>query len=340
MAKPSVVLAAILACAALLLGCAVSTTVAVSEAPEATPVPTLAPTPTPTPTFVPTPTPAPTPFSIAWVSDTQEYAANNVDAYCSMTKWIADTREARATALYIHTGDAVGGSYRTYQWENMLQANALLPADLPKITVAGNHDIIRYEPSYKPFIAYRPDTDFDESRAFGEGFTYYMTLTAGGVKLLVISLCYGEEVEAADWINEVCKTYSDHYGILALHAYMNKMGSGSARDYLFKPVIARCPNLKLVLCGHEHGVGYRADNLDDDGDGVSERTVHQLLFNLQDYAATETGFVRMLRFDPDADTIQVETYSPYLDQYGCRYDPFGASHTLPHAGMGDYRTKP
>ena len=93
----------------LLIGCAVAapqtataepTAPAASEAPEATPEPT------------PTAAPEPTPFSFAWMSDTQEYAANRSDIFNGMMQWITDSQAEYNTILTIRTGDIIRGSYK------------------------------------------------------------------------------------------------------------------------------------------------------------------------------------------------------------------------------------
>jgi hypothetical protein len=52
------------------------------------------------------------------------------------------------------------------------------------------------------------------------------------------------------------------------------------------------------------------------------------------------GYLRLLRFDPNADTIEVVTYSPVLDRYGYEVavggDRFGGSKILDDAGLRDF----
>ena len=51
------------------------------------------------------------------------------------------------------------------------------------------------------------------------------------------------------------------------------------------------------------------------------------------------GYLRILRFDPKQDTIEVITYSPYLDKFGCEQnfgDGFGESKLLEHTGLQLY----
>ncbi len=324
----------------LLIGCAVAapqtaapepTAPAASEAPEATPEPT------------PIATPEPTPFSFAWMSDTQEYAANRSDIFNGMMQWITDSQAEYNTILTIHTGDMIRGSYKDYQWDNMKAAFALLPKDMRILTVGGNHDLESFWDQYTPYLEHRPDTDLDKSGFFDEdGYARYTTFEAGGVKFLVFSISYGYEREAESWINETCQKYADHFAILCFHSYLDPGGYSSVGRYLLDSVVGANPNIRMVLCGHEPGTAYLPVEFDDNKDGVMDRTVFQMMFNLQHEKDGGGGYLRILRFDPKQDTIEVITYSPYLDKFGCEQnfgDGFGESKLLEHAGLQAFDQK-
>jgi len=314
--------------------------------PQKDAAPTDLPTPEATPTPVPTPEPTPEPvaFTIAWMSDTQAYTAANSDVFGRMTQWINDTQSEYNTVLFVHTGDIVYNAFRDYEWQNGIAAFANLPEGMHLVTCAGNHDQVPdYNPA-TPFLDYRPDTDFDPAHAFDEkGYNYYTTFTAGGANIIVFSLAYGMELDAADWINEVCKQYSDHYAILAMHNYMFLGGYSSVGERLIERAVKQSPNVRLVLCGHERGMQYIPETLDDNGDGAPDRTVHQMMMNVQDDPTNGVGYLRLLRFDPLADTIEVITYSPILDRYGYDVpvggDGFGERKILEDAGVGDFLTQ-
>jgi hypothetical protein len=313
-----------------------------AEANQDRPEPTETPVPTQEPT--PEPTPAPTAFTIAWMSDTQVYTAANSDVFGRMTQWIADTQQEDNTVLTVHTGDLVYNAYREYEWDNAAAAFTNLPEGMRIVTCAGNHDELPdYDPA-TPYLDHRPDTDFDPAHAYDEkGFSYYTTFSAGGVPVIVFSIAYGMEVDAENWINEVCKAYSDHYAILCMHNYMFLGGYSSVGKRLIENVVKQSPNVRLVLCGHERGMQYIPEVLDDNGDGTPDRTVHQMMMNVQDDQTNGVGYLRLLRFDPAADTIEVITYSPVLDRYGYEVavggDRFGGNKILEDAGLRDFLTQ-
>ncbi len=309
---------------------------------ETTVTPLQTVTPDPTATSEPTPTkePEPTPFSVAWMSDTQEYAANNNDVFCAMTQWIADTAEERNTLLTIHTGDIIRSVDYAYQIDNMIEAFSNLPENMMVVTVAGNHDHVAYGNEFTPYLWSRPDTNVEEINSIYDGFVYYMTFEAADVRFLVISVSYGFELLSRDWVNQICAQYSDHYAILCLHSYLTKSDYSTVGTRYIKDVVEPSPNIRLVLCGHIHGVAYMPEAIDDDGDGLPDRTVHQMLFNMQENSDDGLGFMRTLSFDTQADTIGVYTYSPYLDVEGYdgkSNDGFGTDHTLENAGLSEFR---
>lgn len=328
---------------ALLAACSPQEQSGTSQA-QAVRAATEAPLPTPAPTAEPAATPEPTPepeaFSIAWMSDTQIYTAANNDVFGKMTQWICDTQKEYNTVLTVHTGDTVYNAYKEYQWQNAAAAYARLPKGMRILTVAGNHDRLPDYDKNTPYLDHRPDTDFDPKHAGdASGYVYYTTFTAGGVPILVFSLSYGHEVDAIDWINEVCKQYSDHYAVLCLHSYMNFGGYTSIGSRLIEGVVKQSPNIRLVLCGHDGGMLYVPEKLDDNADGKPDRTVHQMMMNLQDDPEKGVGYMRILRLDPKADTLEVITYSPVLDRFGYKAfagDHFGASTVLEDAGIRDF----
>ena len=312
-----------------------------AKAPQNTPTPTSTPTPTPEP--MPEATQETTAFTIAWMSDTQMYTAANNDVFGRMTQWICDTQQEYNTVLTVHTGDIVYNAFREYEWQNSTAAFSKLPEGMRILTVAGNHDLLPGYNTRTPYLEHRPDTEYDPRNAFDDqGFVYYTTFRAGGVPTIVFSLSYGYEVGAADWINKICQQYADHYGILCLHNYMSLAGYSSVGKRLVEQVVKRSPNIRLVLSGHERGMAYISESLDDNADKKPDRTVHQMMMNVQDDMLNGIGYLRLLRIDPRMDTIEVVTYSPVLDRYGYKViggDRFGERKMLVNAGVSDFLTQ-
>ena len=78
--------------------------------------------------------------------------------------------------------------------------------------------------------------------------------------------------------------------------------------------------VKAVLSGHYHNAQTWIDEMDDDGDGVADRTVYQLLADYQGGPEGGQGYLRILNFKMNENKVAVQTYSPYLDDYNF-YEP-------------------
>ena len=76
---------------------------------------------------------------------------------------------------------------------------------------------------------------------------------------------------------------------------------------MWNRLIKKNQNVFLVLAGHVPGFSRR--------DEFEGRVVYQLLADYQDFPLGGSGYLRIMRFEPQNDIIHISTYSPYLDQY-------------------------
>ena len=83
----------------------------------------------------------------------------------------------------------------------------------------------------------------------------------------------------------------------------------------------------MVLCGHNHTSMRSIQPIDDDGDGEADRNLIQLLADYQTADNGGNGYLRILTVHEKNRTLEVKTYSPYLDQYNC-YDPVQDNFSL------------
>ncbi|WP_426504813.1 carbohydrate-binding protein [Dactylosporangium sp. McL0621] len=188
----------------------------------------------------------------------------------------------------------------------------------------------------------------------------YVLFSAGGLDFVAVGLSYGVTPQEAKWADSIFKRYKDRNGILLSHDYLkpstNPDGRGadfSAPDGspLYKQVVEANPNVFLVLAGHEHGVGTNlktgvgvtvahdvvelladyqfytvpagelwpslvdaSGNIDVNGDGTAD---HKATDRLQFGAS----FLRLLQFDVKRAEMHIDTYSPFLHNYGAtEYD--------------------
>ncbi len=179
----------------------------------------------------------------------------------------------------------------------------------------------------------------------GDNDNHYDLFSAAGLDFVAVHLGYDVTQEEADWADEVLKQYSDRNAIVLTHAYNKPSGQPDGRGaapshdgtIVLEQVVEKNPNVALVLSGHEHGVSIvtRTDV------GAEGNHVVELLADYQFYKVgsdelglTEVGgydgdtplqfgasFLRLLQFDLDAGEMIIDTYSPFLDNFGAtEYD--------------------
>ncbi len=240
------------------------------------------------------------------------------------------------------------------------QQGVLDAAGVPNGVIAGNHDnqsgtengpgaIFNqyYGPDrYAAASAGWAQAEYGGPWREGDNQNHYDLFSAGGLDFVVVGLSYGVTREEAEWADGVFKQFPDRNGILLSHDYLapstqpdgrNAPFSAPDGSMLYNTVVQDNPNVFLILAGHEHGVGTNVKpNVGEVGNGVVE-----LLADYQFYTVsadrlglTEIGgyqpdaqlqfgasFLRLLQIDVDRGIMNVDTYSPLLDEFGAtEYD--------------------
>jgi hypothetical protein len=257
-------------------------------------------------------------FTIVVLPDTQYYSQSRPDIFSAQTQWIVDNRDALNIAYVAHEGDIVNWASSIPQWESAEDAIELLegpfaglPDGIPYGVVPGNHD--------QPTTNY--NAYFGVSRFSGRGYygdhyganndNNYTLFSAEGMDFIVINLNYNAtNIPPAilNWADDLLKDHSDRRAIVVSHYILDVDGSFGGPGQGIYNALRDNPNLFLMLCGHMHDEARRADT-------YGGNTIHTLLADYQDYPDGGSGYLRILEFSPADDEIQVETYSPTLDQY-------------------------
>lgn len=284
------------------------------EAAAVTPSPDITATPAP-----PTPTPVSSPeqFSIIWLADTQNIAYHlNDDVFQAMGEWIVEQQEPLNIKYIVQTGDMVDNGYKEKQWMSFDVLLSQFYGKIPYLPIAGNHDLgVKLEDysAYleRPFVKALP-----HDRVYENGRAVYAEFQAGGQDFLLLGAGWNEHVTSAAWMNEVLRAHPNHIAILMFHSYIDSDGQLTHQgSEIHDMIVAANPNVRLVLCGHQRGNGYRLEEFDDDGDGEMNRAVSAMLYNYQNYGHTNSGQIRVLSFDTATRNIHVSTYSPFTKRY-------------------------
>lgn len=148
-------------------------------------------------------------------------------------------------------------------------------------------------------------------------------------KILVISLEFAPRDEAIAWAKKVTgkPKYKDHKVILLTHSYLTwdgkrhvkenyKVSPANYGEAIWQKLVYPSSNICMVLCGHECEIADYKDNVSFRIDkNAAGKEIPQMMFNAQTadgqwHGNGGDGWLRILEFMPDGQTIQVKTFSP------------------------------
>ncbi|UAL47758.1 lamin tail domain-containing protein [Sutcliffiella horikoshii] len=260
-------------------------------------------------------------YTFVWMSDTQYYSESFPHIYERQTEWIAEMEEEMKIEYVFHTGDLVNTADQEGQWNYADQYMGVLDErEIPYGVLAGNHDVDHKTNDYTEYYKYFGADRFEDKPFYGGTYKnnrgHYDLISSNGNDYIMVYLGWGVEDEGIAWVNEVLAAHPDRMAILSFHEYLQATGvRHPLGDKLYEEVVLPNENVIAVLSGHYHEAQTLIDEVDDDGDGVADRKVYQMLADYQAGPEGGQGFMRLLHFDTDNNRIVVNTYSPYLDQY-------------------------
>jgi len=286
-------------------------------------------------------TPTGSTFSIIALPDTQYYSSNQSNGtlamFNSQTQWIVNNRSADNIAFVIGLGDIVqdGNNNGNFsEWVNANSAVSLLdnpattglPQGIPYSFGVGNHD-------QGPTGNGSPDDTAGYNQYFGtsryssksyygghygtDNDNHYEFFSAGGMDFIVINIAYmdpgsnGTELNSVlAWANGLLQSNSNRRGIVVSHYLINDgfNASWGSQGQVTYNALKGNPNLFLMLAGHlTPPEGQRADV-------NNGNRIFTFLSDYQEDGFGGDGWLRILTFVPSSNQIQVQTYSPFINQ--------------------------
>jgi hypothetical protein len=224
---------------------------------------------------------------------------------------------------------------------------------VPYALVAGNHDLGPNGLTENRWTLMTRDEYFGVNSPYGRqpglGGLYepdstnnvWHEFTALDKKWMILALEFGPRDDVVRWAGEVLDAHPEHNAIVVTHAYLYSSNGrfrylpfGGAQpsnphnypidrtgetvndgEELWDKLISKHANVRMVLSGHvlEDGEG-RITSVGDHG-----QVVHQLVQNFQpgvkDSEFGGNGFMRLMEFWPDGETVRVRTFSPFVGEY-------------------------
>jgi len=283
--------------------------------------------------------------------DTQHYSELYPDIYNAQTQWIADHKDTHNIKMVVHEGDITDNRTWTEFGRAKTAMNILSTAGVPYSMCVGNHDrdgatretLFDNPTFFGPGSAYASQTHFQGTAggfyAPGKTGNSWCTFNAGGEDWLIFSVEYGPSNEMVTWMDTVAAAHPNHNLILNTHAYLYYDNTrydyatyGTSQTWtphgwvppdslndgqeLWDKLVKKYPNWKFVLSGHvlADGTGWLG-SVGDHGN-----LVQQLLINYQMRAEGGEGYLRIMEFKEDGETVKVSSYSPHLGSYLRAFD--------------------
>jgi len=261
-------------------------------------------------------------FTIVVLPDTQYYSQLYPEIYVSQTQWIVDNKDDLNIVFVSHVGDIVqNDDIDEAEWQAADTAMSMLDDVVPYGILPGNHDM-QVGGTAKFYEQYFPASRFEHHSWWGGSFDNnrynYQLFSAGGDDYVILHMQYCPTGEAIEWANGILAEFPTRKAIVSTHAYLlqdashlkncqDKSNGNVNGAQMWRSLVKGNLNVFMVLAGHIPGVARRED--------LEGRVVYQLLADYQNYPMGGNGYLRIMKFEPQNDTIRVTSYSPYLDHY-------------------------
>jgi len=282
-------------------------------------------------------------FSLVGLPDTQNYSSSYPQIFAAQTAWVVDNRASLDIRYVSHYGDIVNNADQPQQWVRADAAMRTLDdAGMIYGVCPGNHDITSSGSSGQPVIRGPYLENFGPQRFLGRpwyggsspsGMSSVTYFSAGGVDFMQIHLDCDTPVRELAWAQAVIDANRGRPAMLTTHRYLQDaedytsgvplVASGRYPDVwysvedvynpdgirseeFFQWFVRRNPSVFMVTCGHFH------EEFRQVSQNVAGLPVHEVLADYQDDPNGGDGWMRIMKFDTLANTIDVDTYSPTL----------------------------
>ena len=269
-------------------------------------------------------------FSIIVMPDVQNESQFFPGVLQAQTQWIVNQRQALNIQMVLGLGDIVNNGSDNTQWTSADAAYHLLDqAQMPYLLAIGNHDYDNFDPASRTAVGFNQwfgPGRYNGAPWYGANLNdsnenFYGTLTISGKTYLFLVLEFIPRDDTVTWAQSVLAANPDKEAIIVTHSYLysdstrvdqcdtQDLVTNNYGDKLWAKLVSQYPNVSLVLSGHiTSGNGSRRPDI-----GVNSNLVNQIFANYQTLPNGGNGWLRILTFHPASDTIDVQTYSPYLN---------------------------
>jgi hypothetical protein len=266
-------------------------------------------------------------FSIVVLPDPQHYASKHTKVGLAQTEWICQNAAKLQIKFVISVGDNVDSGWVDREFKNSVSFMDKLNGVVPYGVATGNHDLLDGKKgsfTSRKFVDYYGPQRFKKYPWYGgaspSGFSSYQTFSGGGMKFIALEVDVATPKAEIKWARKVMADHPNVPVILTTHQMLNpngQIGKGTAASgpdrqtpaHVWEQLIEPSPQIFMVLCGHYHGESHITKKTQ------ANQPVHVVLQDYQDEKNGGNGWLRIYSFRPDENKVDVQTYSPTLDQY-------------------------
>ena len=291
--------------------------------------------------------PPPGSFTIVVIPDTQGYRGSGAKAtpgsrepltnsvFLNHTRWIAENRGEQNIVFVTHVGDIVDIN-REDQWQVARECLDRLHGVVPYSLTVGNHDM-GSDGDASLFQRFFPEERFRRFEWYAGGYAHpradqqvsagmvnsHQLFSAGGLDFVHLSLECNAPDDVVAWADAVLARFSDRLALITTHMDLGPIekpasGEGYFSDPkgrmdwikihgprgnspadLWRKLYSRHANVRIVFSGDQS----RTESWTLSSPGPDGSPVHALM---SDY--TSSGPLRLIRFLPASEEIQVLTY--------------------------------
>ena len=265
----------------------------------------------------------------------------------AINEWIVENRDEQNIVFVTHVGDVVErgrDESARKRWELAREVMNILHGEVPYAIAPGNHDLHPSTGDTTLFEEFFGEARFAGMEWYGGSYanntSSYQLVEAGGESLLFVHLICNARDDALAWADDVLSRFPERIAVVTTHMMLGPIESrgesalgimqwgkvhgeeGNTPREIWDKLLARHANVRLVLSGDQSGTqAWHATETGEHGNAV-----HLMM---SDYKQdSKEGYIRLLRINPDAETIEVITYSPTKDALalGTRRVPNGNLH--------------
>ena len=278
-----------------------------------------------------------TDFSLILLPDTQNEAQYFPNVLSSQTQWIVNNHTQLNIQAVLGLGDIVNDGTDPAQQTTADAAIRLLDnAGIPYFLGIGNHDydggeddgvIARAVSGFNQWFGpsrYAAKSYYKGNFPSGSNENFYGVLTINGKQYLILVLEFIPRTTSLEWAASIVQANPDKEVILVTHSFLFVDGTTADRcdtqdkprkdndgEQMWDSFVSKYPNIIMAVNGHlTAGVAARRADL-----GVNGNLINSMFSNYQELPNGGNGWLRIVTFHPNSNTISVQTYSPFLNAY-------------------------